>query len=38
MSLKEDILAISLANNDIATLYLNELLPQVTDIMMPDFN
>lgn len=29
---KEDLLAISLANNDITTIFLNELLPQITDL------
>ena len=31
ISNKEDILAISLANNDIATIFLNELMPQAAD-------
>lgn len=33
IGLKEDIIAISLANNDIATLYINELIPQVSDLI-----
>lgn len=32
ISNKEDILAISLANNDIATIFLNDLMPQATDL------
>ena len=32
ISSKEDILAVSLLNNDIATISLNDLLPQVKDL------
>jgi hypothetical protein len=30
---KEDLLLISMANNDIALLYLNEIIPQISDII-----
>ncbi len=33
ISSREDIIAISLANNDIATLYISELIPQVSDLL-----
>ena len=33
IGVKEDIIAISLANNDIATLYINDLIPQVSDLI-----
>ena len=38
VSLKEDILAVSLLNNDIATISLNDLLPQVKDLEKDKIN
>lgn len=38
VSMKEDILAVSLLNNDIATISLNDLLPQVKDLEKDKIN